>query len=538
MKKIFFLLAAYALICSCNDTKPPTITAGDSLFVRKNANTQAADSDLIAYNIAMDSMRKMDCSNPLSWYYQGAIHNLPPYDTLLKYGGMDSLCPSYKEGLKAGWATCPHMKPGLEQFHFLTWHRLYLYYLEKIVRKLSGKKDFALPYWNYNDTAGRILPAAFRDAKKFSGLYEPERSPSLMKGERIDGNGTDAIVMNVQILGKDTILVVEPTVAMKKILDTSYLWTAGDIHHFSYELEDVVHNCMHDYVGGTVAPADTSKLGDIWNRIYQQNAKAVGGALMGDIPSSAFDPIFYLHHCNIDRLWFAWETDHPSLQLTLKEFEKAGWGTKDDPIKYVFFDENGKKVEYTSFQQIYDTIRSVNYTYDYLQSKAKAVKLSEAKPLVTGVANVVGTTAPATTIDAATSIKVVNVPFSAGTNINSNTFYALEIDASFAKAPKTRMAVSLIGKTPTDKQVTDVNAYFVGWIGFFGSTHSKGAHQNGMQMSNEPLKRLITLDITDELKKQDALNKGQIKVVLQLDNPKNQPAIKINSVTIKRYEKN
>ncbi|MFX5494175.1 hypothetical protein ABTD62_20770, partial [Acinetobacter baumannii] len=84
------------------------------------------------------------------------------------------------------------------------------------------------------------------------------RSPSLMKGERIDGNGTDAIVMNVQILGKDTILVVEPTVAMKKILDTSYLWTAGDIHHFSYELEDVVHNCMHDYVGGTVAPADTS----------------------------------------------------------------------------------------------------------------------------------------------------------------------------------------------------------------------------------------------------------------------------------------
>jgi len=61
---------------------------------------------------------------------------------------------------------------------------------------------------------------------------------------------------------------------------------------------------------------------------------------------------------------------------------------------------------------------------------------------------VVGTTVPAAAIDAASGIKVVNVPFSAGTNINSNTFYALEIDASFDKAPKTRMAVSIIGKHP------------------------------------------------------------------------------------------
>jgi len=50
-----------------------------------------------------------------------------------------------------------------------------------------------------------------------------------------------------------------------------------------------------------------------------------------------------------------------------------------------------------------------------------------------------------------------------------------------------------------------VNAYFVGWVGFFGSTHDKGAHPAGMTMSHEPLKRLITLDITDELKRQDAL---------------------------------
>src|SRR5207249_4427969 len=112
------------------------------------------------------------------------------------YGGLDSLCPSFKGELLAGWASCPHMKPGLEQYHFLTWHRLYIYYLERIVRKLSGKADFALPYWNYNDLSGRTLPAIFRNPAS-RGLYESERSPSLMKGESIDTAGTDAIVMNV-----------------------------------------------------------------------------------------------------------------------------------------------------------------------------------------------------------------------------------------------------------------------------------------------------------------------------------------------------
>ena len=37
---------------------------------------------------------------------------------------------------------------------------------------------------------------------------------------------------------------------------------------------------------------------------------AVGGD-MSSVPSAGFDPIFYLHHANIDRLWANWQASHP-----------------------------------------------------------------------------------------------------------------------------------------------------------------------------------------------------------------------------------
>lgn len=42
------------------------------------------------------------------------------------------------------------------------------------------------------------------------------------------------------------------------------------------------HGSMHSAIGGT-------------------------GGLMSSVPTAAFDPIFWVHHCNIDRLWRRWE---------------------------------------------------------------------------------------------------------------------------------------------------------------------------------------------------------------------------------------
>ena len=37
------------------------------------------------------------------------------------------------------------------------------------------------------------------------------------------------------------------------------------------------------------------------------------GGQMGRVPTAPNDPVFWLHHCNIDRLWAIWQTRHPDL---------------------------------------------------------------------------------------------------------------------------------------------------------------------------------------------------------------------------------
>jgi hypothetical protein len=50
---------------------------------------------------------------------------------------------------------------------------MYLYWFERIVRRMSGDPAWALPFWDYESPSQRTLPAAFRDPN--SELYTPNR---------------------------------------------------------------------------------------------------------------------------------------------------------------------------------------------------------------------------------------------------------------------------------------------------------------------------------------------------------------------------
>ena len=62
----------------------------------------------------------------------------------------------------ATWNECQHAS-----WYFLPWHRMYLYYFERIVRAAAlaagAPDDWALPYWNYDRAfPANTLPPAFR----------------------------------------------------------------------------------------------------------------------------------------------------------------------------------------------------------------------------------------------------------------------------------------------------------------------------------------------------------------------------------------
>lgn len=291
-----------------------------SLYVRHEIHSEAAQPHVQALNVALDSMRKMDCTNPLSWYYQGAMHWVP--DTIQT----NPLCPSYRTiaDLKPAWDNCTHSHDGLEKLHFLVWHRMYIWHFEKIVRKLSGYEEFALPYWGYTDNQ-LVLQDMFRDST--SALFESARFDSLNAGFPLSG----------EIL---------------RALDVNKLMSYETYEEFNNHMNAAPHGAMHDYIGhGNIDPDTTKK--NVWNRIT--NSYGSDG-LMGWVPTAGFDPVFWTHHSQIDRLWQLWSNSANGKAVTLSILKAHPW-------PYVFFDENGVAVKYTA-EQIIDIIYDMDYQFD------------------------------------------------------------------------------------------------------------------------------------------------------------------------------
>ncbi len=130
--------------------------------------------------------------------------------------------------------------------HFLTWHRAYLLEFERIVREASGDPELTLPYWDWSTS--RALPLPFRDPA--SPLHDPSRS--INNGALIPAS-----------------IVVD---------DLATATGSNVFTIFSQALEGSPHGAVHVQVGGN----------------------------MGSVARSANDPIFWLHHCNIDRVWDEW----------------------------------------------------------------------------------------------------------------------------------------------------------------------------------------------------------------------------------------
>jgi hypothetical protein len=214
------------------------------------------------------------------------------------------------------WATCQHSPQG-QQLNFFGWHRMYLYYFERVVRWAANDPALTLPYWDYTDPAQTALPDAFRDPN--SPLYDWRRSDALN-----DGSAT----LDPQMTDIDGPLNT----------DKSFLQYEGDI-------ERGVHGNVHCSVGQT-CPVP----------------------VMGLVGVAANDPIFYKHHANIDRMWSCWQHAHPD--------EKPGdW--QDQQFSLV--DENGILVT-RPVKDFLDT-KVLGYMYDNESNCARtaAPKLAVAQ---------------------------------------------------------------------------------------------------------------------------------------------------------------
>ncbi|WP_158517340.1 tyrosinase family protein [Moorena producens] len=344
-------------------------TAGTSTItrdphIRYSATSPQGKENLKSFQQALNVMRDMDCTDPRSWYYQGAIHWVPTKpENISGITQENPLCPYYSEfsdsdpatsKLLESWNNCTHDKnqAGVDpKIHFLPWHRLYLHHFEKIVRDLSEDPNFSLPYWDYisysdtevPDQERLEMPLEFYEPNieydpdpAGNSLYESGRACDLNMGEPISDNFAVADLVNaVEDLNREQIF-----------------------EEFSNAIEQAPHNRMHKYIGGGEMEPDEADDCNIFNRIYNRDLKddqTPQLGLMRSIPSAGFDPIFWLHHANIDRLWSQW-TNKKDIYVAPEELQKVSW-------PYQFFEPDGEVIGYT-MDEVVEAVYSMDYDYD------------------------------------------------------------------------------------------------------------------------------------------------------------------------------
>lgn len=432
-------------------------------FVRKNASTPAAKEDLLALAKAMAIMKAMPCDDVRSWYYQGAIHSIP--DTV---PNGNPLCQSYTRmaQMKTAWMNCTHDPMGSSELHFLIWHRLYIWHFEKIVRALSGKTDFALPYWDYCDPNYRVMPALLRDPA--DSLFESARLGSLNAGEPID------TFMNARLDMTNN--------------NESKLYSL-----FDSQIDAAPHGAMHNYIGGQYAGDST-----LWNRIYQ----GPNYGLMAQVESAGFDPIFWLHHANIDYLWQKWDMSANGARPILEDLLRQPWA-------YVFFDETGKKVEY-SIQSAFEQAFNMDYIYDSLPVAPKMLNLQ--KPVPENPHEILSSdleesiSAPLHSI----AIKTPGTkPMQMQAQVAARRVTVLEVTVGFTQQPRLDYQVYIDTDKPEERKLAGI-------MTFFGAMH--------MQKPAAEYTKLFRFDITDEY---DVNTMGKT-VKLLIVNSKGQKATEIS----------
>ena len=171
----------------------------------------------------------------------------------------------------AGYKYCPH-----GDWYFLPWHREYVLMYERAVQALTLYKNFAMPYWDW--TTDRTIPAAFTDP-----TYKDRPNPLYVSSRTLNTKNwplADSVVgpqVLKQIFSANLFQEFGTSRNPKQNnLDMSWVVRGGGAQR---ALEGTAHNLVHNYIGGFMPS-----------------------------PGSPRDPIFFMHHGNIDRIWWWWNT--------------------------------------------------------------------------------------------------------------------------------------------------------------------------------------------------------------------------------------
>lgn len=248
------------------------------------------------------------------------------YDQFVKWHRQAFKCSiGWKQ--ERNWAGAAHNSPT-----FLPWHRQYLDLFERMLREVSGNPRLSLPYWDWTDPESTaavfaddlmggngdpeqsyaVTTGPFRKGQwditiqdpraKLQGLTRPkpylvrnfgtyrDRGISLPTEQQVRQtlgvHGYDHRPFNAQAPIEDSFRNALEGWRKVKRAACRDGWVAQSANP---DVSSEMHNAVHVYVGGVWSKGDKTTMGTM---VYA---------------TSPNDPVFFLHHANVDRLWAAWE---------------------------------------------------------------------------------------------------------------------------------------------------------------------------------------------------------------------------------------
>jgi len=329
---------------------------------------------LLSYEDAVRKMLALPVTDPRNWYRIAFTHFLD----------------------------CPH-----GNWWILPWHRGFTGFVEQMVREVGGDPNFAFPYWDWTDEPA--VPASMNggalNPNNFAGMYPTPQAfhdafdaalvaagywsdPGQLQQLGYRGMPTPDDMWQQIFLPPDGPAFYQPpnarspAAALDCVAGAAVTTPVIDIalspqnfitfgsnpaqHHSQVAgfgiLELQPHNKIHNNVGGLIYP------GTIGN-CDRYDPTDSGGYMQNNL--SPVDPLFFLHHSNLDRLWQVWTDNQTAHQLPTLPVGADYQQWASEPFLF-FFDGAGRPVTQNQAGYYSDTAR---FDYDYRPGAMQAVQL-------------------------------------------------------------------------------------------------------------------------------------------------------------------
>jgi tyrosinase len=471
---------------------PLTPARAKAKYTRYSVTSPEGQKALASYAKGIEAMLKLPADDPRNWFRNAFVH----------------------------FMDCPH-----GNWWFYVWHRGYVGYFEQNIRALSGDDTFAMPYWDWSllpQIPDSMFNGALTPTDKvfepytgnlaiFTSFIQPAMTAfwngmsadqrgqeaargysafgdvwndvtgftnSVPGGAGISGNMAYAITCGSRYLSRDnpklndkTAYDVSPFVIYSGLLPTDFY---NQVNYLSFTssktashvmqpdgatkfsvLEGLPHNQVHNYIGG-VGPLDPGPYGNMTNFL------------------SPVDPIFFLHHANMDRLWDVWTRKQQAMHLPYLPTGDDLKAFMDEPFLF-YVDGQG---HYVGPSKAGDYVSTEKFDYDYApgfgedvipQQGAAVAAVRSAAPAVNAtVANNAATVAVAREAIQAHVANAAPRPLMAAITIPRPE-----------GTSSTRTFDVLINAPADVGQVGADSPYYAGTLAFFG------AMMPGMKMSQD-----------------------------------------------------